>query len=90
MDEIVELKNLEVKKLFLTQQRLEEETGKSIHDILFEIIYGKAPSLALEAIKVIYEVIFFSSLTMEEIEEDPELAEIIPFGNRESLQGGEE
>jgi hypothetical protein len=90
MDEIVELKAAEVKKLFSTTRRLEAEEGKTIHDVLFELVYSGDAPVVLGAIKLIYEVIFSSSLTMEDIEEDPALAEVIPFGNKESLEGGKE
>ena len=90
MDEITQLKDLEVKKLFSTMRRFEEREGRTIYDMLFELVYSGDAPVVLGAIKLIYEVIFSSSLTMDDIEEDPELAQVIPFGNRESLEEGEE
>jgi len=87
MDEIDKLKDLEVKKLFSTMQRFEEEEGKTIYDVLFELVYSGDAPVVLGAIKLIYEVIFSCTLTVEDIEEHPELAQVVPLKRENDLEG---
>ena len=77
---LIDIQDLEVKQLLLTAKEFEKGYGKSLPDILLGIIYNSDDVRAiLEGIRLYYSITMTSDLTIEEIEKELELGQVIPF-----------
>ena len=77
---VIQIRDLEVKQSFLAAKKFEKEYGKSVDDILLDIIYNSDDVHAvLEGIKLFYSITISSDLTIDEIEKELELGQVIPF-----------
>ena len=53
----IEIRERELKNLYVTMREFEQEYGKTVNDILLEIIYDcykENPQVALEGIKIVF------------------------------------
>ena len=81
---LIDIQDLEVKQLLLTAKKFEKEHEKSLADILLAIIYDSDDVRSvLEGIRLFYSITMTSDLTIEDIEKELELGQVIPF-KRES------
>ena len=82
----IEIRDRELKKLYVTMRELEQEYGKTINDILLEIIYDnyqEDPQVALEGLKVVYQYIYNSGIDADWLDEEDQTAEIISLNKEE-------
>ena len=76
----IEIRDLEVKQLVLAVRKFEKENKKSIADILLDVIYNSDDVHAvLEGIRLFYSITMTSDLTIDDIEKELELGQVIPF-----------
>ena len=83
----IEIRDIQLKKLFRTARKLERQHGKSIEEILVEIIYENFendPMTSLEGIKVVYSYIFNSDIDADWFDAEEKPGELIP------LDGGDD
>ena len=81
---LIEIQDLEVKQLLLTAKEFEKGYGKSLADVLLDIIYNSDDVRAiLEGIRLFYSITMTSDLTIEDIEKELELGQVIPFKREE-------
>jgi aconitase B len=76
----IEIRERELKKLYVTMRELEQEYGKTINDILLEIIYDNYqdnPHVALEGLKIVFQYILNSEIEADWFDEEEQTAEII-------------
>ena len=77
---LIDIQDLEVKQLLLTAKKFEKDNEKGLPDILLDIIYNSDDVRAvLEGIRLYYSITMTSDLTIEEIEKELELGQVIPF-----------
>lgn len=77
---LIDIQDLEVKQLLLTAKEFEKEYEKSLPDILLDIVYNSDDVRAvLEGIRLFYSITMTSDLTIEEIEKELELGQVLPF-----------
>ena len=76
---VIEIRDREIKEMFLAARKREQKEGVSIEDLVLDIIYGDDTGLALEGMKLYYTITMSSDLSMDEIEEDFQLGQVIPF-----------
>jgi len=77
---VLDIQDLEVKQLLLTAKKFEKEYAKSLPGILLDIIYNSNDVRAvLEGIRLFYSITMTSDLTIEDIEKELELGQVIPF-----------
>ena len=77
-EEIIEISELQAKRLYLEAQRMEAETGIAMEEVLLKIIYESDDDQArADAIRVYLAVIFNSHLELDSIMEAPNLAEVL-------------
>ncbi len=77
LNNVIELRDLEAKKLYLTAKELEREQDKSVERVLMDIAYGDDPNASLEALRLYYSIVMASGLTIDDVERDLSLAEVI-------------
>ena len=83
----IEIKDIQQKRLYVTAMEYEKKYGKSILEILMDLIYGDDPSVAVECIKLYFQYILTSDLDaawMDEEDEPAELIEIVKKSEDES------
>ena len=88
---IIQIKDKDVRALYITAQKKAKEEGKGIDDILIEIIfaYKKNVLAAIEGLKLFYAItsgIELSEDDWENEEGDEQPGEIIPFQKDESKE----
>jgi hypothetical protein len=77
---LINIQDIEVKQLLLTAKKFEKENEKSLADVLLDIIYNSDDVRAvLEGIRLFYSITMTSDLTIEDIEKELELGQVIPF-----------
>jgi hypothetical protein len=77
---LIDIPDLEVKQLLLTAKEFENGYGKSLADVLLGIIYNSDDVHAiLEGIRLFYSITMTSDLTVEDIEKELELGQVLPF-----------
>jgi hypothetical protein len=85
----IEIREKELKKLYVTMREFEQEYGKTINDILIEIIYANYqddPHVALEGLKIVFQYIFNSDLDADWFDEEDQPAEIIPLKGENDIE----
>ena len=76
-EEVIEISELQAKRLYLAAQRMEAETGITMEEILLKIIYESEDDQArADSIRVYLSVILNSNLDLDLIMEEPSLAEV--------------
>ena len=88
---IIEIKDKDVRSLYIAAQEKAKKAGKGIDDILIEIIfeYKKNVMAAIEGLKMFYAItsgIELSEDDWENEEGDEQPGEIIPFQKDESKE----
>jgi hypothetical protein len=79
----IELKDREIRQLVLAVKEREKKEGRTVADILCDIIYGDDAHSALEAINIYLGTIMDSDLSVDEIEKGIELGEVLPFRRKD-------
>ena len=79
----IELKNSEIRKLVLAVKEREKKEGRSVADVLCDIIYGEDSHCALEAINLYFGAIMDSDLSVDEVEKVAELREVVPLRRKD-------
>ena len=81
-EEIIEISELQAKRLYLTAERLEAETGIAMPEVLIDIIYNSDDDQArVDAIRIFLAVMFNTRLDMDSIMEGPNLAEVLSLNS---------
>ena len=77
-------------ELLIKAREYEEKFGKTVEDVLLDIIYQKEDlGAAVEAIRIYYEIVLNPDLDLDEIDKEPELAEVISFKERDDFENEE-
>jgi hypothetical protein len=78
---IIEIQDNQIKEMYLAARKFEEQEGKSIPEILLEIIYGDDPQWAIAAIKIYYEITMSRDLDLDWVleDDDDKTGELIPL-----------
>jgi hypothetical protein len=79
----IEFKDKEIKQLVHTVKQREKKEGRTIADVLCDIIYGDDPRSAIEGISLYLGTLMDSDLGVDEIEKMSELREVIPFKRKD-------
>lgn len=85
----VEIREQELKSLYVKMREYEYKYGKTINDILLEIIYGcykSDPDVALEGIEIYFKYILNSNIDADWFDEEDKRAEIILVKNENELE----
>lgn len=79
----IEFKDREIRQLILTVKEREKKEGRTIADVLCDIIYGDDSHSAVEGINLYLGTIMDSELSVDEIEKVSEFGELIPFKRKD-------
>jgi len=85
----VEISDRELKRLYITLRQFEQEFGKTLSEILLEIIYNnyeENPEVALEGLKTIFQYTFNSDVDADWFDEEDQIAEVISLKKEEEVE----
>ena len=79
----MELRKREIRQLFIAVKEREKKEGRTIADVLCDIIFGDDSPSTLDAINLYYSAIMDSDLGVDEIEKATELREVISIKRKD-------
>jgi hypothetical protein len=81
-DEPVEIIGIHAKALFKAARKQEQETGRSIEEILIELIYTSDDDMArVNAIRTFMSVMYYGGLDMDSLFDAADLADVVSLRN---------
>ena len=77
-NEIVEISELQAKRLILEARKKEQEAGVSLEEIVLRILYESENDQArVDAARLYYAVTYNSGLDLDSLIEEPNIAEVL-------------
>ena len=77
-DEIIEISEIQAKRLYLEAQKLETETGISMEEMVLRIAYESEDHRArVDAMRIYFSIIYNSRLDLDSVVAEPNLAEVL-------------
>jgi hypothetical protein len=81
-DEIIEISEIQAKRLYLEAKRLETENGVSMEEVLLRIAFESEDHRArVDAMRVYFAIIYNSRLDLDSMLTKPNLAEVMSLNS---------